>query len=101
MKYQFYVYKNTDFKKYCFVESDDKTEFVIWRNTRRITVKKYDYSVSFNMMTIEILKIFYDMVLSGDIYYKEVKDRPRRTHYINLDDEEYKMILDRRANYEV
>ena len=98
MNYYFYVKKDVDYKKYGFVE--DNKEWIVWRGTRRITIKKANMSVSFNMITNEILKIFSDMVRDGVITCSQVITTPRRYHYIGLDDEEYKLIQKRRNEKE-
>ena len=86
----FYAKKDIDYSKYDFVESDK--EWVVWRGTRRITIKKKDYSMSFNMITNEILKIFMDMVKDDVIYVKKQKAKVSKHHYIGLSDSEYELI---------
>lgn len=98
MKYCFYAKKNVDYSKYGFHHSDG--QWVIWRSTRRITIKDSDMSMSFNCPTNEIFKIFMDMVRDDVVIVKEWKDKPRRYHYINLDDDEYQMILKKRGEAE-
>lgn len=91
MKYCLYAKKGVDYTKYGFVE--ESGHFTIWRTTRRIDIKKSDYSLSFNNITNEILKIFADMIKDNVVIIREYKDHKPRTHYINLSDEEYEIIV--------
>ena len=100
---RFVVPKDKDLnelKKYGFVE--EKTEWVIWENTRRITVVEKTRKVSFNMINNDIIAII--IAMAKDNWFKVINYNPRThyKHYIGLDDEEYKLIVDRRiANGEI
>lgn len=88
----FYAKRDIDYSKYGFVLSENKKEWVIWRGTRRITIRNDNNSMSFNSITNEILKIFMEMVKDDVIIVKPYKERKPRSHYIALDDEEYELI---------
>ena len=92
MKYYFNAKPNVDYKKYGFVEDD--TEWVVWRNTRRITIKKRDMSMQFNMLTNEMLKIFMDMVKDNVVILVKTSGiRKPKPHCLDLTDEEYEAVL--------
>lgn len=92
MKYCFNAKPNVDYKKYGFVEDD--TEWVVWRNTRRITIKKRDMSMQFNMLTNEMLKIFMDMVKDNVVILVKTSGiRKPKPHCLDLTDEEYEAVL--------
>ena len=93
--YFYYAKKGIDYTKYGF--ADEGKEWVVWENTRRITIKKSNMLMSFNMVYSKILKIFMDMVLDNVIIVKKYKEHGPRKHYINLTDEEYQIIKKRRA----
>ena len=90
MTYCFYAKKDIDYTKYGFV--DEGTELIILRDVRRITIRKKDYSMSFNCITTEILKIFMDMIKDDVVFVKNFKAKPKRNHYMGLTDEEYEII---------
>ena len=95
MTYCFYAKSGVDYSKYGFIHEDN--QWVIWRGTRRITIKENQNNfMSFNSVTNEILKIFMDMVNDNVVIVSTYKEHKPRKHYINLDDEEYQMILERR-----
>ena len=90
----------TELKKYGFVK--EQKEWVIWENTRRITVIEKTRKVSFNMINNDIIAIIIEM--AKDDWFKVIDYNPKthHKHYIGLDDEEYKLIVDRRiANGEI
>ena len=95
MKYVFYGKPGIDYTKYGF--EDEGKELVIWRSTRRITINKIDRTMTFNMMSKEMLKIFMDMVLDGVVVVKKEKTYPRHYHYLGLSDEEYEKLKEWRA----
>ena len=94
---RFVIPKNKDLnelKKYGFVE--EAKEWVFWRTTRRITVVKRTRKVAFNTITNDIIAIIVQM--AKDNWFEVLNYNPTThyKHYIGLDDEEYKMIVDRR-----
>ena len=91
----FKVKPNTDLAKYDFVES--KSEWVLWRGTRRMWVDKKDNLLHFNMMTTEMLSIFHQMIVDNVIEKKQRGWKPTHYHYIGLTDDEYEMIKEKRA----
>ena len=89
-----------ELKKYGFVK--EQKEWVIWENTRRITVNEKTRKVSFNNINNDIIAIIIEM--AKDDWFKVIDYNPKthHKHYIGLDDEEYKLIVDRRiANGEI
>ena len=96
MTYCFYAKKEVDYSKYGLILSPNKKEWVLWDGTRRITIKTDSGAMSFNNVTNKVLKIFKDMINDNIVIVKEHKDKPRRNHYINVDDEEYELIQKRR-----
>lgn len=90
----------TELKKYGFME--EEKEWVFWRTTRRISVVKRTRKVAFNTITNDIIAIIITM--AKDNWFEVVDYNPTThyKHYIGLDDDEYKMIIDRRiANGEI
>ena len=100
---RFVVPKDKDLNelnKYGFVE--EKKDFVLWKQTRRISVAKRTRKVAFNNITNDIIAIIVEM--AKDNWFKVINYNPTThyKHYVGLDDEEYKLIVDRRiANGEI
>lgn len=100
---RFIVSKKKDLRElesYGFVE--EEKEWVLWRTTRRITVIKRTRKVAFNTITNEIIAIL--IVMAKDNWFEVIDYNPKThyKHYIGLDDEEYKLIVERRiANGEI
>ena len=84
----------TELKNYGFVE--EEKEWVFWRTTRRISVVKRTRKVAFNTITNDIIAIIITM--AKDNWFEVIDYNPTThyKHYIGLDDEEYKLIVDRR-----
>lgn len=94
---RFIVPKDKDLnelKKYGFVE--EEKEWVFWRTTRKISVVKRTRKVAFNTTSNDIIAIIITMAKDG--WFKTINYNPTThyKHYIGLDDEEYKLIVDRR-----
>ena len=84
----------TELKNYGFVE--EEKEWVLWKTTRRISVVKRTRKVAFNTITNDIIAIIITM--AKDNWFEVIDYNPTThyKHYIGLDDEEYKLIVDRR-----
>lgn len=93
--YNFYAKKDYDYKLLGFEE--DKKEFVLWKKTRRITIKKLDnYKMSFNMVDKQTLAFIINMDRKGLIEIKAEEKAEPRVHNVALSDTEFKMIMERR-----
>ncbi len=93
--YNFYANPNYDYKLLGFEE--DKKEFVLWKKTRRITIKKLEnYKMSFNMVDKQTLAFIINMERKGLIEIKTEEKTEPRVHNVALSDSEFKMIMERR-----
>ena len=86
--------KGVDYTKYGFVE--DKKEWTTWTSFRKLTIKKATMTLHFNLPNLDDMKIFYEMIKDGVVVWKDIPRNKGRKHYLNLDDEEYKLIQERR-----
>ena len=94
----FYAKKDFDYKFLGF-EEDDK-EFVLWKKTRRITIKKQDnYKMSFNMIDKQTLALIINMERKGLIEIKTEEKAEPRVHSVVLSDSEFKIIMEIRKKY--
>ena len=92
--YNFYANPDYDYKLLGFEE--DKKEFVLWKKTRRITIKKLDnYKMSFNMVDKQTLAFIINMERKGLIEIKTEEKEPK-VHNVVLSDSEFKIIMERR-----
>ena len=71
----------------------DYGEWVYWIKTRRITINK-KFQLQFNQITIDVLKVFSEMVKDDMIYFLP-KDEAK-FHHLVLSNEEYKIIMEMR-----
>ena len=71
MKYCFYVKPNVDYTKYGFRYDGYDNCYKLWRKTWRMRIKKPSMSLSFNIVTAEVLKIFMDMIVDGVVVAKK------------------------------
>lgn len=93
----FYAKKGFDYKTLGFEENDK--EFVLWKNTRRITIKKQDnYKMSFNMVDKQTLAFIINMERKGLIEIKTEEKEPKVCS-ISVTEKEYKTIMEMRKNY--
>ena len=103
MMTRFVVPKDKDLNElvnYKFV--DEKTDFVYWQGTRRISVNKKTRKISFNSITNEIVALIIKLVEDKWVKVINYNHKLHSSHYIGLDDEEYKIIMERRiANGEI
>lgn len=93
--YNFYAKEDYDYKLLGFEE--DKKEFVLWKKTRRITIKKQDnYKMSFNMVDKQTLAFIINMERMGLIEIKTEEKTEPKVHNVILSDSEFNMIMERR-----
>lgn len=93
-EHNFYIKPKTDLSKYGFVHEKygRRDEWVLWKQTRRLWASTKDNLLHFNMVDKETLSVFYQMIKDDVIIYKFKAPRPRGTHYLTLNDEEFELI---------
>lgn len=90
-----FICKNgIDYSKYGFVE--DKEEWVVYSSFKKLIIKKETMTLHFNLPDLKEMAVFYEMVKDGVVIWKDIPRNKCRYHYIYLDDEEYKLIQERR-----
>ena len=90
------VEKGFDYSKYGFKE--DKKEYSLYIGIKRLYFNKNNYIMHFNMVTIEVLYVLYQMIKDDVIKfesYDKVKNEFKRK-CLYLSDEEYKVIKEMR-----
>lgn len=93
--YNFYANPDYDYKLLGFEE--DKKQFVLWKKTRRITIKKQEnYKMSFNMVDKQTLAFIINMDRKGLIEIKAEEKVEPKIHNVALSDAEFKIIMERR-----
>lgn len=96
-KINFYAKKDFDYKTLGFEE--DNKEFVLWKKTRRITIKKQkNYQMSFNMVDKSVIEIIVYMVLNHLIEIAHEEKEPKICS-ISVTEKEYKAIMEMREKY--
>lgn len=94
----FYAKKDFDYKTLGFEENDK--EFVLWKNTRRITIKKQEnYKMSFNMVDKQTLALIINMERKGLIEIKTEEIAKPKVCSISVTEKEYETIMKMRENY--
>lgn len=92
---QFVVKRNTDLRRYSFV-FDGVHEWAVWRGTKRIYLDDRNNILHFNMITLEVLAIFYLMICDGRVFFQDTNEKKSVLHFVALSDEEYGIILKKR-----
>lgn len=96
-KITFYAKKDFDYKTLGFEENDK--EFVLWKKTRRITIKKQEnYKMSFNMVDKSILEIIVHMAWNYLIEIAREEKEPKICS-ISVTEKEYETIMKMREKY--
>lgn len=89
--------EGVNFRKYNFEYDNTKQEYVFKINTRRITVTK-NRILKFNQVTVEVLRVFADLVRDDVIYFVYNENARKRT--LMISEKEYKVIMEMRKNAE-
>jgi hypothetical protein len=96
-KITFYAKKDFDYKTLGFEENDK--EFVLWKKTRRITIKKQEnYKMSFNMVDKSILEKIVHMAWNYLIEIAHEEKEPKICS-ISVTEKEYETIMKMREKY--
>lgn len=98
-KILFIVKKRAKLEKYGFV--NEGNQWALYSHLKKLYIYKKDMVLHFNMPGLQELKVFHDMIKDNVIEIKKIETHPyRKTHYIGLTEEEFKMIQERRNKYE-
>lgn len=92
---QFVVKRNTDLHRYGFI-FDGVHEWFVRRGTKRIYLDDRNNILHFNMITLEVLAIFYHMICDGRVFFQDTNEEKSVLHFVALSDEEYDIILKKR-----
>ena len=96
-KYVIMVKSKADLKKYGFFYNQYRDEWRFELNILRMSVDRNNV-LHFNCITNEVLVVFMTIVQDDIVYYEELQKVQR--YEIKLTEEEYKLILKRRAENE-
>lgn len=95
--YEIHIKPQIDYKKYGFIKGRSSKDWVILGNVKNIYFSEKDYVLHFNKLTLECVSKIIDMA-KDDVICCVEKTKSKK-HCMNLDDEEYKLIIENRKKF--